>query len=74
MAASSSSTSATAEGLTQVAFHEDADAAVHIRAGEVRPEYVIAVEGKVTLRGARRSESQSGHRRSGDRGVEGVGF
>src|SRR5579863_9262534 len=38
-------------GLTQVTVHEDADAAVHIRAGEVRPEYVIAVEGKVTLRG-----------------------
>ena len=39
-------------GLTQVTVHEDADAAVHNRAGEVRPEYVIAVEGKVTMRGA----------------------
>src|SRR5438270_2758307 len=35
-------------GLTQVTVHEDADQAVHDRAGEVRPEYVIAVEGKVT--------------------------
>ena len=39
------------EGLTQVVFHEDVDPAVHRRAEEVRPEYVIAVEGKVALRG-----------------------
>src|SRR5579872_774435 len=38
-------------GLTQLTVHEDADAAVHNRAGEVRSEYVIAAEGKVTLRG-----------------------
>jgi aspartyl-tRNA synthetase len=38
-------------GLTQVTVHEVANAAVHIRAGEVRPEYVIAVQGRVTLRG-----------------------
>ena len=40
------------EGLTQVVFHEDVDLAVHNRAELVRPEYVIAVEGRVALRGA----------------------
>jgi aspartyl-tRNA synthetase len=39
------------EGLTQVVFHEDVDPAVHQRAEEVRPEYVIAIEGKVSPRG-----------------------
>jgi aspartyl-tRNA synthetase len=39
------------EGITQVVFHEDVDPAVHQRAEEVRPEYVIAVEGKVAPRG-----------------------
>src|SRR5262245_47869384 len=39
------------EGLTQVVFHEDVGAAVHERAEQVRPEYVIAVEGKVAPRG-----------------------
>ncbi len=39
-------------GLTQVTVHADADPAVHSRAEQVRPEYVIAVEGKVTPRGA----------------------
>ena len=40
------------DGITQVVVHEDADPAVHKRAEEVRPEYVIAVEGKVAPRGA----------------------
>ncbi|HUB31998.1 MAG TPA: aspartate--tRNA ligase [Bryobacteraceae bacterium] len=40
------------DGITQVVFHEDVDAAVHSRAEEIRPEYVIAVEGKVAPRGA----------------------
>jgi aspartyl-tRNA synthetase len=40
------------EGITQVVFHEDVDPAVHERAEAVRPEYVIAVEGKVAPRGA----------------------
>jgi aspartyl-tRNA synthetase len=39
------------EGVTQAVFHEDVDSAVHQRAEEVRPEYVIAVEGRVALRG-----------------------
>jgi len=39
------------EGITQVVFHEDIDSAVHKRAEEVRPEYVVAVEGKVRPRG-----------------------
>src|SRR5512140_2271977 len=39
------------DGLTQVVFHEDVEPAVHQRAEEVRPEYVIAVEGKVAPRG-----------------------
>ena len=38
-------------GITQVVFHEDVDPTVHSRAELVRPEYVIAVEGTVTLRG-----------------------
>src|SRR5215475_254623 len=40
------------EGLTQVVFHEDVGPTVHERAEAIRPEYVIAVEGKVTPRGA----------------------
>jgi len=39
-------------GLTQAVFHEDIDPAVHNRAQLVRPEYVIAAEGEVKLRGA----------------------
>ena len=39
------------DGITQVVFHEDVDPGVHNRAEEVRPEYVIAVDGKVELRG-----------------------
>jgi len=39
------------DGITQVVVHEDADPAVHGRAEQVRPEYVIAVEGKVAPRG-----------------------
>ena len=38
-------------GLTQAVFREDAEPAVHSRAEAVRPEYVIAVSGVVTLRG-----------------------
>jgi len=40
------------EGITQVVFHEDVGPEVHERAEEVRPEYVIAVEGKTAPRGA----------------------
>ncbi|MBV9504807.1 MAG: aspartate--tRNA ligase [Acidobacteriia bacterium] len=40
------------DGITQVVFHEDVDPAVHSRAEEVRPEYVIAVEGTVAPRAA----------------------
>jgi aspartyl-tRNA synthetase len=40
------------EGITQVVFHEDVGPEVHQRAEQVRPEYVIAVEGKVAPRGA----------------------
>jgi aspartyl-tRNA synthetase len=39
------------DGITQVVFHADVEPAVHQRAEEVRPEYVIAVEGKVAPRG-----------------------
>ena len=39
------------DGITQVVFHEDVGPEVHKRAEEVRPEYVIAVEGKVAPRG-----------------------
>jgi aspartyl-tRNA synthetase len=39
------------DGLTQVVFHEDIEPAVHQRAEEVRPEYVIAIEGRVEPRG-----------------------
>lgn len=39
------------DGITQVVFHQDVDAAVHTRAEVVRPEYVVAVEGKVAPRG-----------------------
>jgi aspartyl-tRNA synthetase len=40
------------DGLTQVVFHEDVKPEVHQRAEEIRPEYVIAVEGRVEPRGA----------------------
>jgi aspartyl-tRNA synthetase len=39
------------DGITQVVFHEDVGPAVHKRAEQVRPEYVIAVEGRVAPRG-----------------------
>ena len=40
------------DGVTQIAVHADADEATHRRAEQVRPEYVIAVEGLVALRSA----------------------
>src|ERR1035437_6058423 len=40
------------DGVTQIAIHADADKAAHRRAEQVRPEYVIAVEGAVALRSA----------------------
>jgi aspartyl-tRNA synthetase len=40
------------DGLTQVVFKEDVEPTVHQRAEEVRPEYVIAIEGQVEPRGA----------------------
>jgi aspartyl-tRNA synthetase len=39
------------DGITQVVFHEDVAPEVHQRAEMLRPEYVIAVEGKVAPRG-----------------------
>jgi aspartyl-tRNA synthetase len=38
------------EGISQVVFHEDMDAANHERAEELRSEYVVAVEGHVERR------------------------
>ncbi len=38
------------DGITQIVFHEDLDAAVHQRAELLRSEYVVAVEGRVELR------------------------
>jgi len=40
------------DGVTQIAIHAEADEATHRRAEQVRPEYVIAVEGRVSRRGA----------------------
>jgi aspartyl-tRNA synthetase len=40
------------EGIAQVVFHEDVGPEIHKRAELVRPEYVIAVEGRVEPRGA----------------------
>ena len=40
------------EGIAQVVFHEDVGPEVHKRAEVVRPEYVIAVEGRGAPRGA----------------------
>ncbi len=40
------------DGITQLVFNQSSDTAVHTRATEVRSEYVIAVEGKVTARSA----------------------
>ena len=39
------------DGITQVVFKEEVGETIHRRAEEVRPEYVIAVEGRVALRG-----------------------
>jgi len=41
------------EGIAQVVFHEDIGPEAHSRAEMVRPEYVIAVEGKVEPRSAK---------------------
>jgi aspartyl-tRNA synthetase len=38
------------EGVTQLVFHADGDAAVHDKAEMLAAEYVIAVEGRVALR------------------------
>jgi aspartyl-tRNA synthetase len=38
------------EGVTQIVFHADADAAMHQKAELLRSEYVVAVEGRVELR------------------------
>lgn len=38
-------------GLTQVVFHPETNAAAHEMAGDLRSEWVIAVEGKVVARG-----------------------
>ena len=40
------------DGITQLVFREDVDPAVLTRAGEIRSEYVIAVEGTVLKRSA----------------------
>ncbi|MGH9661320.1 MAG: aspartate--tRNA ligase [Bryobacteraceae bacterium] len=40
------------EGVSQIVFRSDLDAAVHERAEELRPEYVVAVEGRVERRTA----------------------
>src|SRR5438132_5889817 len=40
------------EGVSQVVFHEDVEPAVHGRAEQIRPEYVVAVEGRVAKRTA----------------------
>jgi aspartyl-tRNA synthetase len=40
------------EGVTQLVFHADTEAAVHAKAETLRSEYVIAVEGRVELRTA----------------------
>jgi aspartyl-tRNA synthetase len=40
------------DGVSQVVFHEDVDPAVHARAEQIRPEYVVAVEGRVEKRTA----------------------
>jgi len=40
------------EGITQVVVRNDADAAAHKRADEIRSEFVIAVRGTVVSRGA----------------------
>src|SRR5215472_3200828 len=38
------------EGVTQIVFHADVDPQVHAKAGLLRSEYVVAVEGKVENR------------------------
>jgi aspartyl-tRNA synthetase len=40
------------DGVSQVVFHEDVEPAVHARAEQIRPEYVVAVEGRVAKRSA----------------------
>ena len=38
------------EGVTQAVFHADGDAVIHARAEQLRSEFVVAVEGIVSLR------------------------
>ena len=40
------------DGVAQAVFHADADPALHARAGLLRPEFVVAVEGRVAARSA----------------------
>jgi len=40
------------DGVTQIVIHADVDEAVHRKAEQVRPEYVIAVEGRIEPRSA----------------------
>jgi aspartyl-tRNA synthetase len=40
------------DGVSQVVFHEDVDPSVHAKAEQVRPEYVVAVEGRMEKRSA----------------------
>src|SRR5450432_1796828 len=40
------------EGVSQVVFYETVEPAVHARAEQIRPEYVVAVEGLVEKRTA----------------------
>jgi aspartyl-tRNA synthetase len=40
------------EGVSQVVFHEDVGPEVHARSEQIRPEYVVAVEGRVEKRTA----------------------
>jgi aspartyl-tRNA synthetase len=40
------------EGVTQLVFHADTDPALHAKVSYLAAEYVIAVEGRVTLRSA----------------------
>src|SRR5436189_860030 len=40
------------EGVSQIVFHEDVGPEQHARAEQIRPEYVVAVEGRVAKRTA----------------------
>ena len=55
-------------GMTQIVLDKDLSPDGHAKGEQIRPEYVVAVVGKVRLRGADVINPEDGDGRSRDRG------